>query len=360
MRFRDTSPSKRPPPEGRAGGPLEGFDPDAPAVGGGIYGLPHSPEQAGVVLIPVPWEATVSYGEGTADGPAAILQASCQVDLFDRETGRPYEAGIALLPSPDDVRGWSGRARDLLAKGSKADPAYRIQETDRLSVLRNEWVAATARQWLDRGKLVGVIGGDHSSPYGLMQVLAKRHPGLGILQLDAHADLRQAYEGFHWSHASIFWNVCQGLEISKLVQVGVRDYSSGEAETIEGSGGRIVTFFDPDMRARLQEGEPWNRIAREIVDALPSEVYLSVDIDALDPSLCPHTGTPVPGGLSMAEVSSLLRLVGTSGRRVVGFDLCEVAPDPDEKSEWDGNVAARLLYKMIGFAWMSQGRPAVS
>ena len=340
--------------------PFGAFDPDGPAVLDGIYGLPHTPEEAAVVLIPVPWEATVSSRAGAADGPRAILEASRQVDLFDRETGRPYEDGIALLPIPEEVRAWSDAGRALVrAEGSGAaapqdetqDMTERTRRVDALGERVNEHVRALASGWLDRGRLVGVLGGDHSSPFGLIQELAQRRHGLGILQVDAHADLRRAYEGFRWSHASIFDNVLREIPgVARLVQVGVRDLGASEDARIRGSAGRIVTFFDPDLQRRLCDGEPWARIARGIVESLPPEVYISFDIDGLDPSLCPNTGTPVPGGLSWSEAVALLRELAASGRRIVGFDLCETAPGPDGNSGWDGTVAARLLYKMIGFA----------
>lgn len=341
------------------------FDPDAPASGDGIYGLPHSADESRTILIPVPWEATVSYGTGTADGPSAILKASRQVDLFDRETGRPYEAGIHMLPIPEDVKGWSIEARSLagpvielggLEALEASDPrrahlAEQLAQVDDLGERMNAWVYAVAREWLERDRLVGVVGGDHASPFGAMRAVAERYPGLGILHLDAHADLREAYEGFRWSHASIFWNVYKEIDrVERIVQVGVRDYGGREDALIRGSNGRIVTHFDSDLRRRMQDGATWTELVCRIVEQLPRDIYLSFDIDGLDPVLCPHTGTPVPGGLSFTEAVSLIRITAESGRRIVGFDLCEVAPDPSGLSEWDGNVAARLLYKMIGFA----------
>jgi agmatinase len=336
------------------------FDPSAAAVGEGIFGLTSSPEQATVVLVPVPWEATVSYGAGAADGPAAILKASRQVDLLDRETGRPYDAGIAMLDIPSEVREWSdqGRrlARPVIAAGGPVDDRGRsaVSEVDALGEKVNGWVHEQAKRWLEAGKLVGVVGGDHSVPYGAIRALAERNPGLGILHFDAHADLRRAYEGFRFSHASIMFNVLHDLPaVGRIVQVGVRDYSDEEDAVIRSNPERVVTFFDPDLRRQLFEGESWTRIGLRIVAALPRDVYVSFDIDGLDPALCPHTGTPVLGGLSFPEATTLLRLVAESGRRIVGFDLSEVAPDP-AGSDWDGNVGARVLYKLIGFALMSQ------
>ncbi len=341
----------------------ESFDPDAAAAGDGIYGLPFTPEESAVILIPVPWEATVSYRAGTAGGPQAILDASRQVDLYDRETGRPYEGGIAMLPIPGEVADWNRKAREaalpIIERGG-IDPAHEdagsdlqanLAEVDRIGELLNSWVYTQACHWLDKGRLVGVVGGDHSSPFGLIRALAERRPGLGVLHIDAHADLRKAYEGFEWSHASVFRNVLEKIPgISQIVQVGIRDYSEGEDAYVATRTGQVRTFFEADLRARLAKGETWGDIVREMVGHMPRELYISFDIDGLDPSLCPNTGTPVPGGLSFNEACLLLKAVSDSGRAIAGFDLCEVAPDPEGRSDWDGNVGARILYKMIGRA----------
>jgi agmatinase len=340
------------------------FDPSSAALHEGIYGLPSTLEQSAVVLVPVPWEATVSYGAGTADGPSAILKSSRQVDLLDRETGRPYEAGIAMLPIPADVRAWSDTGRKLAlpvieAGGPGADPGAQraVADVDALGERMNAWVHAQASAWLQRDRLVGVVGGDHSAPFGAIRAMAERHPGLGVLHVDAHADLRAGYEGFRWSHASIMYNVFRELpDVARIVQVGVRDYCDEEDLLIRDNPERLRTYFDPDLRRQQLDGEPWSRLVGRIVADLPPEVYVSFDIDGLDPAHCPHTGTPVVGGLSFVEATALLRLLVESGRRIVGFDLCEVAPDPEGRSEWDGNVGARVLYKLIGYALLSRRR----
>ncbi len=335
------------------------FDPDAAAgAGSGIYGLPFTPDDALVVVIPVPYEATTSYGGGTSRGPEAVFEASKQVDLFDRETGRPYESGIAMLDIPETVAAWNAKAKDIAAavieKGGVVDDVTRnaASEVNKISEAVNEWVYEQTRALLIAGKMPVVLGGDHSVPFGAILAYAETHPNLGILHLDAHADLREAYEGFTWSHASIFNNVITKVGgVDRLVQVGVRDLSNAEAAMIDGSQGRIVTFFDSDLAARKEEGATWAEIADEIVAALPRDVYLSWDIDGLDPTLCPSTGTPVPGGLSWNEAIGLLRALRRAGKRIVGLDLCEVSPGG---SEWDANVGARLLYKMIGFALLTR------
>ncbi len=340
------------------------FDPNAASLkDSGIYGLPFTPEQAHVVLIPVPWDATTSYRPGTARGPQAILGASRQVDLCDVETGLPYKAGIALVDESSEVRAWNAEARARaepvidaggIIEGSK-DLAAAVARVDALGASLNDWVEAQAEAWLERGKLVGVVGGDHSTPFGLIRAVARRHPGLGILHVDAHADLRVAYEGFTWSHASIMHNVLEHVpEVARLVQVGIRDLCEAELDSIAASQGRVATYFDDELATRRFLGESWVNQCETIVEHLPDEVYVSFDIDGLDPSQCPHTGTPVPGGLTFAQATFLIGAVVRSGRRIVGFDLNEVAPG-DHGDEWDANVGARLLYKLIGRSLESNG-----
>lgn len=337
------------------------FDPNAASpLDSGVFGLPFTPEQAKVVLVPVPFEATTSYGGGTADGPASILAASKQVDLFDLDTGRPYEAGISMLDVPAEVRRWSDEAKALAKPiidhaGSAEDPAA-LAKINALCERMNGWVANTTRHWLAQGKIVGVIGGDHSTPFGAIDAYAQTYPGLGVLHLDAHADLREAYEGFTWSHASVMFNVMTRVpHVAKLVQVGIRDFSEAEFDFIANSNGRIHTFFDARLAQARNDGMSWTEQVDAIVAQLPQQVYLSWDIDGLEPTLCPHTGTPVPGGLTFHQAVMLLEGVVRARKHIVGFDLNEVAPGP-AGNEWDGNVGARLLYKMIGWALRSQSK----
>lgn len=349
------------------------FDPDAAATGDGLFGLSTPPERAAVVVIPVPFDATTSYRPGTAAGPAAVLEASRQVDLEDLEYGAIWKSGISMLPIPQRIAELSRRARraaevvieaggvspvDLARGGSRARALGRALSTvNSASAEVNGYVGTESDRVLARGAIPALLGGDHASPFGLIDALSRRHPGLGILQIDAHADLRERYEGFDWSHASIFHNVMTRLpRVARLVQVGVRDFGSREREFVERSKGRVRSFYDQELRDRQFRGGPrgsWSSICRDIVRALPPKVYVSFDIDGLDPSLCPDTGTPVPGGLSFAEVCHLLRAVARSGRRVVGFDLCEVAPERSG-GEWNANVGARVLYKLIGCALASR------
>ena len=331
---------------------MTAFDPDAAASpDSGIFGLDVRREDAGIVLVPVPFAATVSYGGGAERGPDAILAASRQVDLFDHQFGRVYEAGIHLLDPDPEVVAAHERARavaeTILERGGvpAGDPA--VAAVDEAGELVNRSLRAQVSALLDEGRVVGVVGGDHSVPFAAIAAAAEREP-LGILHFDAHADLRDAYEGFTWSHASIMHNVMARCpSVQRLVQVGIRDYGEGELRAIHASDGRIVTHFDADWQRRRFGGERFDALVDELLEALPERVWISFDIDGLDPALCPNTGTPVPGGLQFAEAAHLLQRLVDSGRRVAGFDLVEVAPGDDE---WDANVGARLLYKLCGAA----------
>jgi agmatinase len=186
-----------------------------------------------------------------------------------------------------------------------------------------------------------------------MMSLASNHDSFGILQIDAHADLREAYEGFDYSHASVMYNALELAQVDKLVQVGVRDFCEEELFRIQKSHGRIKTFFDQDIKTAAFEGKTWQTQCIEIIKTLPEKVYISFDIDGLDPKLCPSTGTPVPGGLDFAQAMYLIKEVVKSGRTIIGCDLNEVAPGVNE---WDANVGARVLYRMALLMAVSQGK----
>jgi agmatinase len=342
------------------------FDPNAPSQpGSGVFGLPHRESEALVVLIPVPWEATTSYGGGASDGPKAILEASRQVDLFDLDVEKPYQQGIHMLPEAEEIIAANGKGKALAAKivdaggaGSEPELLAALARVNELSEHVNRWVEKETARLLDAGKIVGIVGGDHSVPYGALKAMAARRPSFGILHFDAHSDTRRAYEGFVHSHASILFNVLEDIpQVKKVVQVGIRDVCEEEITYCKSQGQRVRMFSDRELVKRRHAGEPFVRTVEAIVKELPDEVWVSFDIDGLDPRFCPHTGTPVPGGLDTSEVIAVLREVASAGRRIVGFDLNEVAPNAqDDSDEWDGNVGARMLYKLIAFTLASQGQ----
>jgi agmatinase len=331
---------------------MTSFDPNAAStLGSGVFGLPYTEAESRIVLVPVPFAATVSYGGGAEAGPEAILAASRQVDLFDLQFGRCYERGIHMQQADPRLIAAHAKARPLAAAvidqgGQGAKEA--LAEVDAAGELVNDVVFTAVDAILRAGKIPGVVGGDHSVPFGAIRAVSKHHPELGILHFDAHADLREAYEGFRWSHASIMDNVLREVPgVQRLVQVGIRDFCEQEFHAIQASAGRVLTHFDTAWQRRRFEGVNFDAMCQEAISVLPRNVYVSFDIDGLDPALCPHTGTPVPGGLSFAEAAHMLVALVESGRRIVGFDLVEVVPGSDE---WDANVGARVLYKLCGAA----------
>ena len=321
-----------------------------------IFGLPTNEEDARVIIIPVPWEVTVSYGAGTARAADAILKASMQVDLFDPEFPDAWKEGYYMRPSDrkllmksDYLRKEAELYIDYISKGEDVAAnqfmCKTLKEVNEGSNFLNTWVYDQTKVLLDKNKLVGLVGGDHSTPLGFFKAIGEKHGEFGILQIDAHFDLRESYEGFVYSHASIMFNALKEIpELQRVVQAGIRDYGSDEWEQVKNSNFRVVTYFDKEIRNRQYEGQTWKLIAEEIVDKLPQKVYISFDIDGLDRKLCPFTGTPVPGGFELEQVFYLFNKVAESGRIIIGFDLNEVGIGGD--TDWDANVGARVLYKL--------------
>ena len=335
---------------------LSKFDPNS--VGNpdnNIFGLPFTEEEARLIILPIPWEVTVSYNAGTARAPEHIFNSSIQVDLYDADVKDAWKEGFFMRPCDKKVLVKS----DYLRKEAELYINYiahdevvednkfmckSLREINEGGLFLNNWVFERTKELLDAGKLVALLGGDHSTPLGFFKAIAEKHGDFGILQIDAHCDLRKGYEGFKYSHASIMYNALEEIpQLNKLVQVGIRDYCQEEVDYIEANKNRVVTYFDKDIKERQYEGETWKSIVDEIVNHLPDKVYISFDIDGLDPKLCPHTGTPVQGGFEAEQVFYIFKKIIQSGRKFVGFDLNEVGVSHDE---WDENVGARCLYKM--------------
>lgn len=339
------------------------FDPDAAAAPGtGIFGLPFGREESKIILLPVPFDATTSYSRGTANGPAAIFDASMQVDLYDRRFGKIYEKGIFMEEEDGEIADLNSSACEsadpiIAAAGAENMEDAEVAENLLSEVAKacervNEFTYKHTKAVLAEGKVPGLIGGDHSTPFGAIKACAEFASangggGLGILHLDAHMDLRDAFEGFEWSHASIMHNVLSRIgQVGQVVQVGIRDF--GERELMFAKQRGVKVFYGDELEERLLEGEKFSNIIKEIIGALPDKVYVSVDIDALEPWQCPGTGTPVPGGLTFNQATLILEALAKSGKRIIGFDLVEVAPS--QHGEWDANVGARMLYKLCGIA----------
>lgn len=333
---------------------LEAFDADGVGVdNGNFFGFPFDVVDCDLVLQRVPWDVTVSYNAGTSEAPEAIIEASTQVEIYDAHYEGSWKRGIATLPEIEYAVENNHKLREVASKiidnassgGEILDYAHQSEllgEVNKASLALNFAVYKQAKEQLDSGKIVGLVGGDHSTPLGLMQALSERGE-YGILHIDAHCDLRDAYEGFEFSHASIMRNALKMRNVIKLVQVGVRDFSKDELEFAV-SDERIVQFSDNALIINQFDGISWSDQCQEIVSALPHNVYISFDIDGLQQQFCPSTGTPVPGGLTYQQAVYLLYALHKSGRNVIGFDLTEVASGLC--GEWDANVGARILYKL--------------
>ncbi|MEM7794425.1 MAG: agmatinase family protein [Cyanobacteria bacterium P01_C01_bin.118] len=341
---------------------IASFDPGGVgAVNGNVFGFPHDYNHASTIVIGVPWDVTTSYQDGTSMGPEAILRASPQLDFYDFDHPEAWRQGIYMLPIPEWLLAKNRRLRpDAIAIIREAeqgitpddnpDLAAALERVNQGCRTMSHWVKVQTQKALSQQKKIILIGGDHSIPLGGLEALSQEYLSFGILHLDAHGDLRNAYEGFQESHASIMFNAMKLPQISKLVQVGIRDISHGEMALIQKSEGRIVTYLDTQLKQAAYAGLTWGQQCQDIVENLPEHVYISCDVDGLDPKLCPHTGTPVPGGLNLEEAYCLWREVVRSGRRIIGCDICETG-----NHEWDGNVSARILYKL--FCLMNMPEP---
>ena len=340
------------------------FDPSQPGLADAtIFGLPFSAEQSEIIIIPVPWEVTVSYGAGASDGPNAVLDASFQVDLNHQDFPELWKLGMYYDEAPENWKinsnSYKALAQPIIQALEKGEDLN--SHPSLLSDLENinkacrdlhTEVKEKVLFWMNQGKQVALLGGDHSTPLGYYEALASIHDNFGILHLDAHMDLRIAYEGFTYSHASIMYNALQIPQISKIIQVGIRDFCEQEVEVVKQSKGRILVNADADMKAETYEGKTWAEQCDAIIATLPQKVCISFDIDGMYQWYAPSTGTPVPGGFSFEQATYLFNKLAASGKEIIGFDLVEVAPG---ETDWDGNVGARMLFHMCGVLAKNNG-----
>jgi agmatinase len=271
-----------------------------------------SPERAAAAILPVPYDATSTWMKGADRGPGAILRASTQVELYDIETAtEPYRRGIATL---DGV------------------------EIDGPPEALADEVAARTGAILGRGQLPVILGGEHSVSIGSIRAAAAAFPGLSVLQIDAHADTRETYQGSACNHACV---MARARELCPVVQVGIRSVDVSEVERLDPE--RVFWAHE------IGEDEAW---MQRVVALLTDEVYVTIDLDAFDPALMPATGTPEPDGLSWRQVVRLLGAV-TGQRRVVGFDIVELLPQPgDHACDF---VAAKLVHRFLAMIFAGAG-----
>lgn len=330
---------------------LKSFNPNGVGLNNGRFiGLPFDENMSELIIQSAPWDVTVSYRDGTHNGPENVIAASSQLDLLDSTFQNTWRKGIYVRPpslvmiqESNKWREWTSQYISALENGHNVtNYITKLAECNQCCSSINDTIYHNTKEILAKNKIPAILGGDHSTPFGLIKAVNEKYPNLGIVQIDAHMDLRESYEGFEWSHASIFRNVMKHLHIKKLIQVGIRDYCDEEFDYANSLGDKIKVFIDHYIQHQLFAGNSFSQITEEILHTLPTEVHVSFDIDGLDPALCPGTGTPVPGGLSFQQAIYIIESIVKSGRKIVSFDLCEVGgTDP-----WDGNVGARILYKL--------------
>lgn len=268
-------------------------------------------EKSRVVILPVPYDSTSSYKAGARDGPRAIINASRNMELFDEELLEDVSlVGIHTLPElMPDYHG----------------PERMIQK-----------VYQATREILEQGKILVTLGGEHSISLGSIRAHKERYPGLSVLQIDAHLDLRSSYAGTPYNHACVMRRVS---ELCPLTQVGIRSFSEEEYDFVKEK--RLEPFYQSLINN-------WGDWPEEVIERLSREVYVTIDLDGLDPSIMPSVGTPEPGGLGWRETLRLLKRVAEK-RKVVGFDVMELSPDPTNVAP--DFLAARLIYKLIGYSF---------
>lgn len=330
----------------------KGYDPSKVGITtNNIFGLPFTPDNSSLVFIPVPWDVTTSNYAGTSKGPENILKASYQIDLFAPAAPNVWQKGMAIEEIDASLFARNTNLRReaeayiefLEAGGDLETDSNMLQKLQHInsaceSVMREIKEKTFAR--LNRKQIPFLVGGDHSISSGQIEALAEKNR-FGILQIDAHADLRNNYMGFTHSHASVMHRALQTQGVRKIVQVGIREICPEEQTVIDHNPDKIKTFFDHRIHQELYNGKNWDDVCNQIVKELPDNVYITFDVDGLEPACCPGTGTPVPGGLTYNQAVYLIEKVVQSNKKIVGADLVETGP-----TTIDGIVSCRLLFQM--------------
>ena len=320
-----------------------------------LFGKTPDYENSRLAVLSVPWSVTASFGEGADKGPEMIALTSSQMDFFSIEADDVRDQGIFLFSPPAFLKKLNKKTRKkalpVLALEESAPgnfPKQKIEEINQSCQQMVKWVYEETKKVHIDGKKFGLMGGDHSCSEGAISYFNDLYKGdFGILHIDAHADLRKGYQGFHYSHASVMYNIMTHKYPPKaLLQIGVRDYCKEEYLFIK-QNNNIHTFFDSEIKAALFEGKTWKFLVDSMIQCLPEKIYISVDVDGLQPYLFPNTGTPVPGGLSFEQTIYLLHKVTQNQHDIIGFDLVETAaPHKKNRNLWDAQTGARLLYKL--------------
>ena len=323
-----------------------------------------STADAPLVLVSAPWAVTSAGGQGAAYAPDAIIDASTTVSLYDVVSDVDIEGKVATAEVDYDLQESSlqlgGDAAKVVAHiedGGVLSGDYFARKVVRINLGFRDMQRSVGKRvfrFADKGKIVGVVGGDHSVTFGAVRALASVHPDMGVLFVDAHSDLRTSGKIFDYSHLSVARNIVEEInQVSQLVQVGVRDITREEFDYAT-KHPRITLFSHERLASERFNGRSWADVCDGVVAALPEKVYISFDIDALSPECCPHTKRPVAGGMTFDEAVCLINRVAESGRKIVGFDLTEIVPVVE--SNVDAAVGTRMLVKLCAAALKSQNK----
>ncbi|MBP7831635.1 MAG: arginase family protein [Candidatus Pacebacteria bacterium] len=335
------------------------FDLNGQALGNNLYGLPHTFENAILHVHEMPTAITVSGTTGAEDGPAGLAKGSKSIELTSEQyRDDAWIPGMWANESDPELHDLHKKGREIFDEmiNSNLDHVveYNVRLLDEICEKVNFILERNVTESLKLNRLVAVIGGCHGSIFGSVKAHSKFHKKFSILTVDAHLDLRLAYEGVKWSHASIMRNILTEIpQVKHLTSVGIRSTGADERQYVKENKDRISVFYDSVMRNQMDlQDKNWARWCFDIVDSIPTDdVYISFDHDGLEVSLCPSTGTPVAGGLSMWQAKKLITTLVSMDKRIIGFDLNEMVPTTQN----DRNSAAELFYHMYYCMMVSQG-----
>lgn len=329
------------------------FNPNNAALhNSGIFGLITDYSSSKLAILPVPWDATSSGITGSNRAPKAIFEASKQTEMLIPELGNFFEKGIFMMEIDKSIELLNSKASKYSKKVIDSAGLLENSQLKRAadfvnnsSEQINDFVYDNTSKIIRDNKIAAVVGGEHSVSLGSIRSHAENYANLSVLQFDAHHDLRDSFESLKYSHGSVMFNVIEEVNISKLVQVGIRAISPDENQTANNSR-KIMVHSMQQIQDSIFNGEAWSNYCDNIVGQLTDNVYISFDIDGLEITYCPNTGTPVPGGMDYNAAIFLIKRVIDSGKKIVGFDLVEV----NSVAEHDINstTAANLLYYLCG------------
>jgi agmatinase len=337
------------------------FDPNSITPDNGNYfGISLNPEESALVLLSAPWDATSSLLQGSSYAPDAIIEMSRFVDFYEPIAPDSWRKGIATIPVDYSIQDLSHRLQSDTERLTKLHDEFglsvinnlmydrRLKRVNEGSVEVNDALFNQVKQWTERDKIVGVIGGDQSVSYSAIKAMGYKYEKLGVIHVASKCYMREAYQGFDFSHASTMYNVMRDVpQVEQLSIVGAQEFSPIEWERAT-SNSRVRLFTAQEMWTQQFEGKTWAAQVADIVETMPQNVYVALNISGLMSAYSPNKGRVSNGGLSLYQLIYLMDRVITSGRRIVGFDITEVVPRAETKR--DILIVARLLFKMCSVA----------